>query len=55
VLFVHHRGALGEFGEVADDGVTVALAGAAAALLAHPLAVELGLGDDGEVQARTQA
>jgi hypothetical protein len=48
VLLVHDRRALGQLGEVAHDGVAVALARTAPTLLAHPLAVELGLGDQGD-------
>ena len=45
VVVVHHRGALGELAEIADDRFGIALRLAPSAFLARALAVQLALGD----------
>ena len=48
VLLVDHRGPGVQLGEVAHHRLAVALFGTTAALLTHPLAVELGLAHQGQ-------
>ena len=52
MVLVDHRRPRMQLRQVADDGVAVPGAGLLAAFLAHPLAEELGLGDQGQVLGR---
>jgi hypothetical protein len=54
VVDVHDRRAGAQVREFADDGLGIARAALAAGALAHPLAEQLGLGDDRQPRVRQQ-